>query len=220
MAEIKDVEVRGRLVDPLGNVAEHLMAQYWRGHLTWENYDRILAEFYKCAPERVRAHAMEFVGRGLWQAQDIPSEEQQERLKDLWRRRIDAFESAKESNRSEVAAFGWWFASSGKLDDDWLIRELLRILEGGASVEAEHLVIERLADVAPIRPYEAVRAARLMTSLKPEAHFLLTTNEALRRTVSAAMIAGDNHARTEAKDLINEPAARGYRGMDDLGSEL
>jgi len=220
IGETKDVGFGRRLVDPGGNLAEHLIALYWRGRITWENSERILVDFYQRAPDVVRAHAMEFVGRSLWQGQQPLATDEAERLKELWRRRVDAFESTKDTNRLEVAAFGWWFASSGKLDDDWLIAELLRVLGAGVPVDADHLVIERLADMAPMRPYEAVRAIRLLTNLKSEAHFLLTTNEALRRTASAALISEDKKAGTEARDLMNELAARGYRGLDDLASEL
>ena len=211
---------RRRFVDPAGKLAEHLMILYWRGRIGWENYRGMLQEFFDHAPQKARAYALEFVGRNLWRNPAPLLEDQADRLRDLWKRRMEAFESDKEAGREEMQAFGWWFASSGKLADDWLIRELLRLLEIGAPVEADHLVLERLASLAPDNPYEAVHAARLMIRLKPETHFLLTTNEHLRRIVSAALIAEMPEARTEAKDLLNDLAAKGYRGLDDLAVDL
>jgi hypothetical protein len=211
---------RRRFVDPVGKLAEHLVVLFWRGRITWESHGGILKKFFEQAPQEARAHSLEFVGRNLWRGETQLLDGQEERLRELWRRRVEAFEGSRDTGRQEVAAFGWWFASSGKLPDEWLIHELLRILEAGASVEADHLVLERLADLAPEHPYEAVRAARLMIKLKPEAHFLITTNEHLRRTVSAALIAKEPEARSEARDLMNELAANGYRGLDDLATDL
>jgi len=211
---------RRRFVDPAEKLAEHLMTLYWRGRVTWTSHGSILTEFFGRAPEKVRTHALEFVGRSLWQGPAPLAEDQSERLRELWRRRLEAFEARQKSGREEVGSFGWWFASSGKLPDDWLIDELLRLLEAGVAIDADHLVLERLADLAPAKPFEAVRAARLMIKVQREPHFLLTTNEPLRRTVSAALIADNDRARSEARDLMNELAAKGYRGLDDLASDL
>jgi hypothetical protein len=218
--ELTELTDHRRFVDPAGKLAEHLITLYWRGRVTWDSHGGILQEFFDRAPQKARAHALEFVGRSLWRGQMPLAEDQPERLRELWRRRFEAFAANTESGREEVGEFGWWFASSGKLPDDWLIEGLLRLLEAGVAVEADHLVLERLADLAPANPFEAVRAARLMVKLKPEAHFMLTTNEHLRRIVSAALIADNGKARSEATDLMNELAAKGYRGMDDLAAEL
>ena len=211
---------RRRFVDPAGKLAEHLIVLYWRGRITWNSHNNMLQGFFDRAPEKARVHAMEFIGRSLWRGETPLQADQQERLRDLWRRRFEVFEAERAPNRNEVGTFGWWFASSGKLSDDWLIHELLRLLESGAAVEADHLVIERLAGLASTKPFEAVRATHLMITIRPEAHFLLMTNEPLRRIVSAALVADDDRARSEAKDLMNELAAKGYRGLDDIASDL
>jgi hypothetical protein len=215
-----EADDRRRSVDPAGKLAEHLIVMYWRGRITWNSHHNILQAFFDRAPEKARVHAMEFVGRSLWRGETPLQADQQERLRELWRRRVEVFQADRDPNRNEVGAFGWWFASSGKLADDWLLHELLRLLESGVAVESDHLVIERLAGLASTKPFEAVRATHLMITIKPEAHFLLMTNEPLRRIVSAALVADDDRARLEAKDLMNELAAKGYRGLDDLASDL
>jgi hypothetical protein len=108
----------------------------------------------------------------------------------------------------------------GKLPDDWLLSQLLRMLGAGASTDADHLVLERLAGMAAERPAEALRAARLMVGVQKEPHFAMASQEELRRLVSTALVADDDDGRTEARALLNALAARGFNAFDDLATEL
>ncbi len=215
-----DAQERRRFVDPAERLAEHLIALYWRGRLTWENESGLLTEFFERAPDQIRAEALESVGRKLWRGEFDLTPDQIQRLQDLWERRLSAFEQAKDSHRREVAAFGWWFASSGKLPDDWLLSQLLRMLEAGARTDADHLVIERLAGMAFERPLEALRATRLMVGVQREPHFAMASQEELRRLVTTTLVIDDEAVRAEARALLNALAARGFTGLDDLAAEL
>lgn len=213
-------EKRRRFVDPGERLAEHLIAFYWRGRLTWENEGGMLSHFFERAPDRVRADALEYVGRNLWQGKSQLTAEEEERLRELCELRISAFEQDKVSHQQEVSAFGWWFASSGKLSDEWLLSQLLRVLEAGASIDADHLALERLVEMAPEWPTEAVHAARLMIRVQTAPYFVTASQEAVRRLVSTVLMANEDSARAEARDLLNDLAARGFVGFDDLAQDL
>jgi len=220
LEEIKAPTDRRRFLDPAERVAEHLMILYWRGRITWDNEGDMLQEFFERAAEEVRAQALEFVGHSLWRGEYDLSAEQAARLRELWRRRWETIRAVPDAHRKEGATFGWWFASSRKLPDDWLLQQLLEILEAGFAPDADHLVIAKLAELAPAKPYEAARAARLLVAVKPEAHFLSISDEPLRRVVGVALASEEERAKQEARDLLNDLAARGYRALDDVAAEL
>lgn len=216
---VRDEDDRRHFLNPSARLAEHLMILYLRGRLTFDEESRVLARFFEVAPEKTRAHAIQFLGRLLYKGEAPLTDAQIERLKDLWRQRFEAFVAAPESHREEVGGFGWWFASSEKIPDDWLIEQLLQVLEHRAPVDDAHGVIERLADLAPQRPYQAVRALRLMVPIQQEPGLLYGWREPTRRLISAALIADDDKAREEAADVLNELLARGYSDYDDLAKE-
>jgi hypothetical protein len=205
-----------RFLDPEQKLAEHVTMLYWRGRIRWDDVNSLIARFFEVAPQKVRAESLEFVGRALYNGGAVPTEAQIERIRELWRRRYDAFLADQATHRDEVGAFGWWFASKDKFDDNWLMAELLKVLEGGAPVDAAHLVIERLADLAPAQPREAIHALRLMVGVQKEPGLLYGWNEPVKRLISAALASDDATARDEAEATVNELAARGYRDFDDL----
>ena len=71
------------------------------------------------------------------------------RFRDLWDKRLAALK-AGETGADELKGFAWWF-SSGKLDDDWSLAQLLDLLESGGRVDPDHAVAERLAALVDTR---------------------------------------------------------------------
>jgi hypothetical protein len=209
-----------RFIDPAEKLAEHVMILYWRGKLGWDDENSLVARFFEVAPERVRLEALEFIGRSLYNGGALLTEAQANRLRELWHRRFEALKADPDKHRDEAGAFGWWFASKhDALPADWLLDELLKILESGAPIDAPHLVIERLADLAPKWPGKAIHAFHLMIPVQKEPGLLYGWHEQVKRLVSAVLASDDNTAKKEAERTLNELAARGYREFDDLLAE-
>ncbi len=70
---------------PIDNLGEHLMVLYGRGQLSLDDDDRIIQRLLRDAAPFVRIHAIEFVGRRLWEqeAKDI-SDAVEDRFMKLW----------------------------------------------------------------------------------------------------------------------------------------
>lgn len=219
LEEPEPKEERRRFLNPREHLAEHLMIFYLRGKLTFDEEDSMLARFFAVAPEKLRAHAVEFFGRVLGNQEAALSEAQLRRLQEFWRHRFEVFLADPETHREEVGAFGWWFASKGKLPNDWLMTELLRVLAAGAPVDDAHLVIERLGEMALERPHEAIHALRLMVPLQEEPYLLAGWRDQTRRLIRAALISDSEKARTEARELLDDLVARGYSDYADLAEE-
>jgi hypothetical protein len=85
-----------------------------------------------------------------------------DRVKALWVSRLEAVESGR-ARPTELAPFGWWFASK-KFDDRWALEQLRRVLELGVYPDLDHAVAERLGELADSRPLEALHCLKLMVA--------------------------------------------------------
>jgi hypothetical protein len=201
------------LADPDEKLAEHLMVFYWRGKLLLD--DPLLASFWKNAPDGLRAHALEFVGRALQQTEgDVPAEIL-DRLKQLWELR---FATAKKAQRpfdfeKEIAAFGWWFAS-GKFDVDWAIGQLSESLRLARKSAPDYMVLEHLAKTAQTHPQESVECLRMVAERYREEWKFYAGRDHVRRILEVAL--QHPSAADEAERLIHYLGSRGFIEFRDL----
>lgn len=200
-----------------GNPDEHLgdqlMVFYWRGKLALEEPDGLLARFNAKAGSGVRRDAIEFLGRSLREVEGDVEPEVRERLVRLWERRAEAARGSGDTQ--ELETFGWWFAS-GKLDEAWAVRELLNTLRITKRIDPDFLVLERLSDLAPRMPQEAVECLRHMVEGARELWELHAWREEMEKTLRAVLRSGDAAADAAARELVNVLAARGHLGFRDL----
>ncbi len=203
-------EYSSHLGDPQEHLAEHLMSFYWRGKITLDDPSGLLARFYINAPEKVIAHAMNFVGRSLYHEKLIP-QNIIERLKALWEHRL----CAEIPNRNEIAAFGWWFASR-KFDDLCAINQFKRAIKIAKQVKPDHLVIERLVELSSILPSHAVECLRLMIEVDEKGWLIYSWRDKARIVIRTAIQSEDMNARQTARALVNWLGARGLEFRDLL----
>ena len=167
-------------------LAKHLMVFYCHGKLSLD--DSLFALFWEKAPDAVKAHAIEFVG----QVKEDISAEVLDRLKRLWERRLAVAKQAQSPSdfEEEIAAFGWWFVS-GKFDTEWVIAQLVEALQIVGKAEPDHMVVEKLAEIA-------AQASRKVT----------------RNILDVAL--QDVTVKQEAEGLIHDLGRRGYLEFRDL----
>jgi hypothetical protein len=203
--------------DPHQRLAEHLMVYYWRGKLSLDEPDGLLALFYRRAPDSLKAHALEFLGRVLRDTQEHISEEILDRLRLLWERRLVAVREATPSvvGSSELVAFDWWFASR-RFEDSWAITQLIEALKLARRAEPDDLVAERLAMLATTFPRETVECLRLMIEGDQEGWHIHIWREHARTILTKALQATNIGAQQAAVDLIHQLGSRGYFEFRDL----
>ena len=201
------------LADPDEKLAEHLMVFHWRGKLSLD--DPLLTAFWEWAPDTLRAHAIEFVGRALKQTDEEVPIEILERLKQLWQERLALAKRAAQPSgvEKELAAFGWWFASE-KVDVDWAIVQLSESLRFAHKTEPAHRVIEHLAKTAYIRPRESVECLRMIAEGDREGWNLYGSLDHVRRILEVAL--RHPSAADEAKRVIHYLGSRGFLEFQDL----
>jgi hypothetical protein len=197
--------------NPDEHLGDHLMVFYWRGKLALDKPDSLLARFYAKAGTGLRRDAIEFLGRMLGEAE--VEAEVKERLTRLWDSRVKAALASGELR--ELETFGWWFGSA-KLDEQSALTELLGTLRITKRIDPDFLVLDRLRELAPRRPGQAVECLRQMLEGAREPWEFDAWGEEMEKILRAALRSGNAAAETEARELVNLLAARGHLRYREL----
>lgn len=206
---------RTRYTDRDERVAEHLMLFYGRGKI--ELSDKILERFWEVASDKLRGHALDFVGRSLKSDNADIDPRILERSKVLWESRIAVAKKAQNQSiyENEMSAFGWWFAS-GKFDEKWSSDQYLDALEIGKKTQTDYFVAEHLVELVKILPLESVKILSKMVLVDKPGWIVLGNKNEVKAILSTALNAPEQTAQEEARNLINRLVARGYIEFNDL----
>ncbi len=202
---------------PKDSLADHLLAYYWRGDLTFDGEDQLLEEFYKQASDGTRAHAMWYIGRSAAGWRETVPPEVLERLRSMMEHRLKAAEeSASATNfAKELAGFGWWFTAD-QFGDPWSIGTLLRVLRVTKSIDDGMDVMKMLAGLAPQHPRDAVECLDLMIQGDRENWVLIGVEVDARNVIKAALESRQHDAVVAARNLVEFLIARGHYGFRTL----
>lgn len=201
------------LADPDEKLAEHLMAFYRRGKLSLD--DPLLVDFWKKAPDDLRAHALMFVGQSLKHTEGDISEETLKRLVNLWENRLGQAPKSQPPGEfeKEVAAFGWWFVSE-KFNADWSLEQLSASLQTARKIEPVDMVLEQLAKAAQTHPLKSVECLRIIVEAYKEGWELHAGRDNIRQTLHLGL--GSPNARQEAERVVQYLCSIGFLDFEDL----
>jgi hypothetical protein len=203
--------------DPDYCLAQHLMTLYWRGKLSLEQPNSLLARFFELAPDELRGKSLEFIGRSLRNTNEEIELQILKQLQLLWEQRLDTARTATSpiSHASELAAFGWWFVSE-KFDNSWAIAQLKEVLELVGKVELERLVVKRLATLADAMPAPAVEFLRLLLQGDNGRWRIYGWHDEARTILTTALQGNNDETRQIARALINHLGEQGYSEFREL----
>ena len=215
---VERIEVTSRDVQSSSerHLAEHLMVFYWDGKLDLE--DLLFTKFWDRAPDALRGYALEYVGRSLYEMKEEVPEKVLKRLVMLWEKRCRLAASSPENHKHEMAAFGWWFAS-GKFDDRWAIEQISEALKIADKVVVDYIVVERLAEITPQLPLQAVEVLAAIVRGDKEGWGILGWREEARDILEKALTSSNAEAVRKAEEIINELLAKGFLEFRDLLSQ-
>lgn len=203
--------------DPDEHLAEHLMVFYWRGKLDLDEQGGLLRRFYEKASDTLRAHALEFIGRSLSNTEGAVDTEVLKLLRSLWVFRLDVVRRSPSprAHTEELAAFGWWFVSS-KFEDSWAVDQLIAALSLTRKIDADWLVLEKLATLAEVMPKEVAQCVSLMIEGDLEVWTIHGWLKELRVILSAIIRSSDLKARQATVEIINRLGTKGFLEFRDL----
>ena len=121
---------------------------------------------------------------------------------------VAAAEADRDRVLPELSQFGWWF-SSEQLDNEWVLDQALRVLELGAPLDPDFVVMPRLADIAAEHPRKAVLVLRDLVDLEQDRWRLHAEREHIQRILGSARESDDPVAQAAAEEVVNRLAARG-----------
>ncbi|MDE3035757.1 MAG: hypothetical protein KGJ14_07265, partial [Nitrospirota bacterium] len=148
-------------------LAAHLVTFYWRGHYNLEQDDSLIRRFFLVAPDKIRAEAIEHIGRSLERTAQPIEPMILDRLQRLWLWRLGVCRQDPGNHQAELKAFGWWF-SSGQSDAIWALNQLQDVLSLAGGVDPDYLVLEQLAEKAEVFPQEVLTCTRLLIEGQPD----------------------------------------------------
>src|SRR5206468_2125757 len=119
----------------------------------------------------------------------------------------------------EMKAFSWWFASK-KFEDSWSVQQLLQTLQIVKGVEADMLVVERLAELAPRFPLQVVDCLAFIVEGDQEGLGILGWRGDARNALAGALASGDAEAEKKGRELVHKLGGLGYFEFRDLLAEL
>lgn len=206
-------EVESQKLDvPLG---EHLMLFVARGKLDWGEDGSIVRAFFGRASEETGERTLSFIGRWLLEDEVSPTAAALTRLHALWESVVASAQRDSIPVASTLKAFGWWFASQ-RFDPTWSVSKLLEVLTIARVVDADFLIVERLAEQSSTEPEIALKILRELTRQESESVLLATSLEHIRTILEAALRAPA--CSEDARALIHELGAKGYTELRDLVS--
>ncbi len=164
-------------------LAGHLMTYYWLGLYPIEDETGLLYQFFAGASDKVRAEAIEFIGRSLDRTDDPVEPVVLDRLQRLCARRFDEARHDPATHRAELRAFGWC-VGSGKFEPRWAVQNLLDVLRLTQNIDPDFQVLERLSDHAGVFPLEVLECVKRLIEGQTSHVELSSWGEDLRRVFS------------------------------------
>ena len=196
---------------PEERLAEHVMVWYWRGRADLST-GGLLDSFYTHAPDSLRGHAMEFLGRSLRETRTA-DETLLRRMQAVWESRLESGEAS--GSRKELGAFGWWF-SAGVLADDWRLAQAEAVLKKGVRLEPNFAVFATLAALAPERPWPTARILRMMLEQEKDGWGIDAHRDDIKNALAAILAGSDSEARQLAVETAHWLGSLGYRDFRPL----
>jgi len=202
--------------DPEERLLGHLMALFWRGKLDPQNQEDLLAQFYDIAPDKLRAHAVEFLTRHLRSPEVDPSEELLTRLRALSEIRLGRMPKVAPDHRArELGAMAALFAT-GKFDSRWALEQVNKVVTLGGNVDFDREVIDYLTACASAMPTLVVRCLEGFIEAVREEWRILAARDSIRKILTTAARTQDVNAQQGAREVANRLVARGYSDFQDL----
>ena len=120
------------------------------------------------------------------------------RLTDFWEARLQA--AGDGADPGELAEFGDWFAAD-KLGNEWELQQLLTAVRLARGIEAEHVVLQRLASMATSHTSTCMEILQAWIQTRPTAFHLQQQDENIRTIVKVGLD-GNDEALTETATTI------------------
>jgi hypothetical protein len=207
------ISVLGSDASSRPEAADNRLAQYLMVLYLWDKLpEDLLEQFWQAAPQELLRQAMWFVGRHL-----SPDSGLQARAITYWDRRLRLAMQASDPTRyqKELGIIGQWFL--WKVDDTWLMDQLLIMLNAGFAPNDAIGVIDNLAKHIPDQIDKVVEITKaLVKQPKVESWVLASQGQALREVLIQAKASDSPITVAAVQEIVSHLSARGNTDYLDL----
>jgi hypothetical protein len=173
----------------------------------------ILTKLYSKTDVRLKKRALDMIGRGLANEKKVPDPEIVKRAVSFWNFRIEECKKLKEpKDRIELSEFGWWL-KSGRLDDEWSLDQTIEVLKLCHFITPDHMVMERLLELADTHPVKVAEVLRLMVDHRVTDYGFFGWLEEAKVLLPKLMA---TEAKYTAVKTIHKLGAYGFNQFGDL----
>jgi hypothetical protein len=216
-------EKNSRQWDPGEGLVHHLAAYYWWGNLPLPDQPgasgNLLDQFYKKGTVALRAHLLTFIGRSMRTTKDGVPDNIKERFQDLmeWRLRELEQSGITTDQLAELEGF-WTWVDAGRLDADWTIKTLQRVLSLRPFVGDGHdfMVIKPLAKYSADYPEVAMDCFYKIVFAEKETPYWWGLDEEIK-TILRNGLGSTEVAKKQAEDVQDQLLRLGrfqFRNLD------
>jgi hypothetical protein len=190
-------------------LSEYLMVLY-----LWDMLpEELLEQFWYFAPAAIRRHAMWFMGRQLAET----NEENKARARLYWERRLQMAIKASDPApyRRELGTIGQWFL--WKVDDAWLMDQLLTMLNSGFAPNDGLGVVDKLAEHISDEIDKVIEITKALVRCREmDSWILVSQADSLRRILLEGKNSVSVKTRDGVKEIVSFLSSRGNTGFLDL----
>jgi hypothetical protein len=203
---------------PYEKMAIHLMIAYINDLEKLEDSEGLLVQFYRHAPDRVRAHAVWFLWRSLQEQKPGKGNGLWLKIRHLWEIRLAVASEAQASYdmREELSSYAWLLKDTPEnLDEIYaLLEPIVPYLEVGTQ---DRHVVEYLAEQAKVFPTKASLLLLKMVREVPDSIYL-SREEPVRQILETVNGSVEPGAKENVSKIVNLFGERGdYRYRDLVG---
>jgi hypothetical protein len=207
-------EATGALVRPEQSLAEQLALLHGRGTLEARGVGALLDRFFQKASTGLRRHFIWYVGHTLQEQTEAVPAEVLRRFQSLWQGRCDLAKTDP-SAHDELRAFGMWFGCR-LFDEAWALEQLEWVLREVGTIDHDHLVVERLAELAQHRAPAVMRCLGLLVRHLRDPGPVHGWLDGCKIILGAAIRSEDPESRTEAIEAFHRLGGLGFRAQELL----
>jgi hypothetical protein len=200
-----------------GNDSRNRLMDYLVILYLWEKLpEELLREFWQTVPPTLLRHAMWFVGRHL-----VGSNPLRGRAKTYWDRRLELARAAsdKEPFKKELGVIGVLFLWD--IEPDWLLTQLMLLLNAGFAPNEGIGVIDKLAERIPSKIDEVVEIVRALVRHPEVQPWIFGAQEqSLRKILTEGKASFSPITVAGVKEIISFLSSRGNSAFLDLDDGL
>jgi hypothetical protein len=189
--------------------AEHIVLNWW-----WR-YDRageLLDAYLAAAPEAHRVHAMDFIGRSLYDKDaraDVDAHASL--LTDLWRLRL----ADLPAQDAELGEFSHWYGA-GVIPEPQATELMIQTIPVAPKLAGGRRVVLQAARVARAEPSAAMDLAATLLASDTHRHALRWGEDHVRELLQAVLAASDDEARARAVAFVHDLGELGLLDLRDV----